>query len=104
MDIDPWYEADTVIKADWRENNIFYDNIISDGALNLDRKLTQDVLRMAFVCSNRFVVRYFNYKLPGMKIANCFIEPESMEFSPDVVIRRQEYSFLVWNFNAKTWF
>jgi len=104
MDIDPWYEADTVIKEDWRENKIFFDNIISDGALNLDTKLTQDILKMAYNCCNRLIVRYFNYKLPKMIVAECFVDPNDMAFIPDAIIKKQEYSFLVWNFNEKNWF
>lgn len=104
MDIDPWYEADTVIQENWRNNKVFFNNIIADGALNLSEELTHDVLRMAFNCCNKFIVRYFNYKLPDMRIANCFKDPNDMEFIPNVIIKHEHYSFLMWNFNEKNWF
>ena len=40
MDIDPWYEAPTMIIKDWRDNETYYDNIIGDGVFNFTKELT----------------------------------------------------------------
>lgn len=101
MDIDPWYEADTVIQQDWTENKAFFDNIIGDGVLNLDCDLQNKILNMAQKCCNRLMVRYFNNKLPSMRVATCFIESKDMILQPSLVKNMGDYSFLIWDLNAK---
>lgn len=101
LDIDPWFLSKNVIVGDWRNNNIFYDNIIGDGVLNFTEELTNDVLLMANTHCKRLIVRYFNNRLPDMKIANYFSAPSEFKIKPHVVEDFSSHSFLIWNFYAK---
>lgn len=101
LDIDPWFLSKNVIVGDWRNNKIFYNNIMGDGVLNFTEELTNDVLKMASTHCNRFVVRYFNERLPNMKIANYFTHPHELYIKPDTIEDQSVYSFLIWNFHAK---
>lgn len=102
LDIDPWYEATTVIKGDWRDNKTYYDNIIGDGIFNFTKELTDAVLLMSSEYCRKLVVRSFNKKLPSMKIANYFPKPDDFEIKPNKVYMFGEYSFYIWNFNYDT--
>ena len=101
LDIDPWYEASTVIIGDWRENKHFYTNIIVDGGLNFTRKLTDEILEMASKNCNKLIARVFDKKLDIMKIAAHF--PEN---ATDFIIlpkywyhhEGNDYTFYEWEF------
>jgi hypothetical protein len=101
LDIDPWYKAKTVIVGDWKNNVSFYENMVGDGVLNLSKDLTVSVLKMASKYSNRLIVRYFNRKLPEMKIADQFENPANLFIPPNIIKDFGIYSFLVWKFNEK---
>lgn len=98
LDIDPWYDSESVIIGDWRNNTCFYDNIIGDGVLNFTQQLTDGVLRMASTHSRRMVVRAFNHKLEKMLIADYFPTAADFSITPDVHKYFTDYSFYVWNF------
>lgn len=98
MDIDPWYEADTVIVDDWRNNKNFYNNIIGDGVLNFTKELTDEVLKMCQKNCNNFIVRCFNYKLPKMRIADYFPSYKDFEITPKSIMPFKDYTFYFWNF------
>ena len=78
MDIDPWYEAPTVIVKDWRNNETYYDNIIGNGVFNFTKELTDSILLMCEKNCRNLVIRSFKHKLPIMKIADYF--PKENDF------------------------
>lgn len=98
MDIDPWYVADTVITQDWTTNTKFYDNIIGDGVLNLDKELAEKVLDMCYKHCDNFVVRCFNRKLPNMTVASHFPNKKDFLIPPTIIEEFDEYTFYIWNF------
>lgn len=100
MDIDPWYESSTVIVQDWVTNNVDYTNIIGDGVLNFSQHMTELVLKMASKHCQRFIVRYFNYKQPTMRIADYFESPQNLPIKPSIILNYGQYSFLIWDFAA----
>lgn len=98
LDIDPWYESDTVIIGDWVNNKNFYTNIIIDGGLCFTKELCDDILRMAEKNCKRFIARSFTRKLDIMRIADYFPTENDFEIEPDLTIDEGEYKFYVWNF------
>ncbi len=98
LDIDPWYDAPTVIRGDWRENSRFYTNIIGDGALNFTKELADAVVLMAEKHCANLIVRCFTRRLPSMRIAAYFPQPADLPLPPDIVRRMTDYKFYVWRF------
>lgn len=98
MDLDPWYEASSVIQQNWCENNKYYQNIIGDGVLNLDSKLAEDIILMCKKNCKRFITRSFNRKLPIMKVASFFPNAGDFSISPSITLALDTYSFFVWDF------
>lgn len=98
MDIDPWYDADTVIKQDWKTNEVFYNNIIIDGGLCFTKELCDGVLEMASQHCNKFIARSFNRKLDTMRIATYFPQIEDFKIRPTEARIFYDYSFFVWEF------
>ena len=98
LDIDPWYEADTVIKGDWLNNQHYYTNILIDGGLNFTKELCDGVLEMASKNCKTFIARTFNYKLDTMKIASHFPKEEEFKIKPEVIIPCGSYNFYIWEF------
>jgi FkbM family methyltransferase len=98
MDIDPWYESETVIKQDWLTNDIYYDNIIADGSLSFTKELTDGLLEMASKKCKVFICRTYTKKLPIMRIADNFPQPEDFKILPTETIVFEDYSFYIWQF------
>jgi hypothetical protein len=98
MDIDPWYESETVIKQDWLSNDIYYDNIIADGSLSFTKELTDGLLEMASKKCKVFICRTYTKKLPIMRIADNFPQPEDFKILPTETIVFEDYSFYIWQF------
>ena len=98
MDIDPWYEAETVIKSDWLDNKAYYDNIIADGSLSFTKELTDGLLEMASKNCKVFITRTFTKRLPIMRIAAYFPQPEDFKILPTKTIVFEDYSFYIWQF------
>ena len=98
MDIDPWYESQTVIKQNWIENNIFYNNIIGDGVLSFTKELSDNILEMASKNCNVFIARTFTKRLSIMKIANHFPSENDFNIRPTLTIPFENYSFYIWRF------
>jgi hypothetical protein len=98
LDIDPWYEADTVIVGDWTKNNHYYTNIIIDGGLNLTKKLCDGVVDMASKNCKTFIARTFAQKLDIMRIADHFPQEGDFEIKPSMVVPCGSYNFFIWNF------
>ena len=98
LDIDPWYDGDTVIKGDWTKNQHYYTNIIIDGGLCFTKELCDDILKMASNSCKRFIVRSFTHKLDMMRIANYFPTEKDFEIHPDMVVKESDYNFYVWEF------
>lgn len=98
LDIDPWYEADTVIKGDWLNNQNYYTNILIDGGLCFTKELCDGILKMASKNCKTFIARTFNYKLDEMKIANYFPKEDEFEIKPEVIIPCGSYNFYIWEF------
>jgi hypothetical protein len=98
MDIDPWYEADTVIKQDWITNDKFYENIILDGGLCFTKELCDGILNMASKHCNKFISRSFNRKLDTMRIAAYFPQIGDFKIRPTEARIFYDYSFFVWEF------
>jgi len=102
MDIDPWYEAETVIKQDWLTNTEHYDNIIGDGLFAFSQELAEGVIKMASKYSKRLVIRAFNRKLPIMKMGIAKNFPKAKEFTikPTEVRMLKDYNFFIWDFQG----
>jgi hypothetical protein len=98
LDIDPWYEEETVILGDWTNNEHFYTNIIIDGGLNLTKKLCDDVVEMASKNCEVFISRSFRHKLDTMKIADYFPKASDFKIIPKEVIVYEDYFFYIWKF------
>jgi FkbM family methyltransferase len=98
MDIDPWYDAETVIKGDWLSNKNYYDNIIADGSLSFTKELSDSLLEMASKKCKVFITRTFTKKLPIMRIADNFPQPEDFKILPTKTIVFEDYSFYIWQF------
>jgi FkbM family methyltransferase len=98
MDIDPWYEAETVIKGDWLSNDNYYDNIIADGSLSFTKELSDGLIEMASKNCKVFIARTFTRKLPIMRIAAYFPQPEDFKIPPTKTIVLKNYSFYIWQF------
>ncbi len=98
MDIDPWYEAETVIKQDWLNNDTYYDNIIGDGVLSFTKELADALILMASKKCKVFICRTFTKKLPIMRIADNFPTEYDFIIKPTITIPFENYSFYVWHF------
>jgi hypothetical protein len=98
MDLEPWIKGPNVIQGNWIENKEFYQNIIGDGVLNLNKELAKNVFKMAQKCCKNFVVRSFKRKQPEMRIAEYFPEPKEFKITPYITRHFQEYYFFVWRF------
>lgn len=99
LDSDPWYESDTVIVGDWRDNKHFYSNILLDGGLCFTKELCDEILEMASKNCHRFISRSFDKKLDVMKVADYFPNENDFKYKPRFVARMQnDYTFYVWEF------
>jgi hypothetical protein len=98
MDIDPWYDAETVIKGDWLSNKNYYDNIIADGSLSFTKELSDSLLEMASKHCKVFIARTFTKRLPIMRIADNFPQPEDFKIPPTKIVVFEDYSFYIWQF------
>ena len=98
MDIDPWYENETVIKGDWLDNKTYYDNIIADGSLSFTKDLTDGLIEMASKNCKVFITRTFTKRLPIMRIADYFPQPEYFKIPPTKTVVFEDYSFYIWQF------
>ena len=98
MDIDPWYDGDTVIIRNWTDNKDFYTNIIGDGVLNLSESLSESVLEMCSRCCSNLVVRPFNRKLPTMMVAEFFPDEDGFSIPPPKIRRKEDYPVYIWKF------
>jgi hypothetical protein len=98
LDIDPWYEEETVILGDWTKNEHFYTNIIIDGGLNLTKKLCDDVVEMVSKNCEIFISRAFRHRLDTMKVAAHFPKASDFKIVPKEVIIYDDYVFYIWKF------
>ena len=99
LDIDPWYEADTIIVGDWLENKHFYTNIVIDGGLNFTKELCDGIIKMASKNCKVLIARVFDYKLDTMKIAAYFPNFADFEIEPMYTFKTEkEYTFYIWEF------
>ena len=100
MDINPWYDSDTVIVQRWEENQKFYDNIIGDGVINFNKELTDNILNMCSKQCSVLVVRAFNarHRLMVTNLANHYLNADEFSISPNIIIPFEEYTFYIWRF------
>lgn len=99
LDIDPWYEANTVIIGDWVTNKHFYTNILIDGGLCLTKDLCDSVVEMASNNCKVFIARVFDYKLDNMRIAAHFPKFDDFEIKPTYTFKTEkDYTFYIWEF------
>ena len=98
MDIEPWYQSETVISDNWLNNNTFYENIIGDGVLSFTKELANQIVDMASNNCKVFIARTFTKKLPIMRIADNFPQPEDFIIKPTITITEKDYSFYIWKF------
>ena len=98
LDIDPWYEADTVVVGDWKDNTAWFNNIVGDGVFNITEELSDQVLAMASVCCKALICRTFKRRLPLMKVANYFPTIDDFCVRPTMTVTFSDYMFNVWYF------
>jgi hypothetical protein len=98
LDIDSWYNGNTVIKGDWVDNQNFYNNIIIDGGLNLNKKLCDNTIKMASKNCEVFISRSFKHKLDTMKVATHFPKASDFKIIPKEVVVYDDYFFYIWEF------
>jgi hypothetical protein len=99
LDIDPWYNGETVIVGNWLENKHFYTNILLDGGFNiLSKEMCNSLLSLASKCCEVLIVRSFDKKLPTMRIADNFPIKEDFDITPTEIITCKDYSFFIWEF------
>jgi hypothetical protein len=98
LDLDSWYNGDTVIEGDWVDNKHFYTNIILDGGLCFNKKLTDNILKMASKNCEMFISRSFRHKLDTMKIADYFPKAADFKIIPKELIIYDDYFFYIWKF------
>ena len=100
LDIFPVYTDKKIVAGNWTDNDIFYQNIIGDGILNLNEVLCDQIIAMAKKNCRRLLVRVFNYKLPIMKVATYFPTANNFKIKPEVIYHTKEYSFFKWDFES----
>ena len=98
MDLDPWYGSETVIKGDWLSNDKYYDNIIADGSLSFTKELSDGLIEMASKHCKVFIARTFTKRLPIMRVADYFPQPEDFKIPPTKTVAFEDYSFYIWWF------
>jgi hypothetical protein len=98
LDTFPVYNDKKIITGHWADNNIFYQNIMGDGVLNLNEVLCNQIMAMAKKNCCRLIVRVFNYRLPIMKVATYFPTANHFKKKPEVIYHTEEYSFFKWDF------
>ena len=101
LDIDPWYDGDSVIVGDWINNNHYYTNIILDGGLCFTKELCDNIIKMVSNNCVRFISRSFSYKLDIMRIADYFPKMQDFAIEPNKTIIIDNYKFYVWEFKTK---
>lgn len=98
LDVEPWYEGDTVIKGNWINNKHYYTNIILDGGLCFTKELCDGIIEMASKNCEVFITRSFRHKLPTMRIANYFPNVNDFKITPQLSITYEDYTFHIWKF------
>lgn len=98
LDLDPWYDGDTVIIGDWANNQHYYVNILIDGGLCFNKDLCDKVVKMASKNCRNFIARTFIKKLDIMKIADYFPLEKDFEIKPTNTITCGSYNFYIWKF------
>ena len=99
LDIDPWYDAPSVIVGDWLDNKHHYSNILIDGGLCFTKELCDGILDMASKNCKRLIARSFDKKLDIMKIAAYFPNENDFLFKPKFIAHMSgNYTFYVWEF------
>jgi hypothetical protein len=98
LDLDPWYEGDTVIIGDWVKNEHYYTNIMLDGGLCFTKELCDDIVKMASKNCKNFIARTFVKKLDIMKIADYFPLEQDFKIKPTMSIECGSYNFYIWRF------
>lgn len=101
MDLDPWYDADSVIVQDWATNEVYYDNIIGDGVFNFTKELENNIINMSKNKCSKLIIRTFDEKMDIMRIADNFPNESDFIIKPTSVIRCLKYTFYIWEFNQK---
>jgi len=98
LDLDPWYLGPNTIVGNWLDNRNFYENILCDGGMNFSKELTDGLLEMASKHCKVFIARTFTRRLPIMRIAAYFPQPEDFKILPTKTIVFEDYSFYIWQF------
>jgi hypothetical protein len=98
LDLDPWYDGDTVIIGDWTKNTDYYTNIILDGGLCFTKELCNNIIEMASKNCEVFITRSFRHKLDIMKIADYFPKASDFKIVPKEAIIYDDYVFYIWRF------
>ena len=74
------------------------DNIIADGSLSFTKELADGLIEMASKHCRVFIARTFTRKLPIMRIADNFPQPENFKIPPTKTVVFEDYSFYIWQF------
>lgn len=98
IDLDPWWIGPNTITGNWLDNKDFFENILCDGGLCFTKELADGMLDMASKNCKVFINRTFTRKLPIMKIADYFPQPNDFKIIPTKTIVKEDYSFYIWKF------
>ncbi len=98
LDLEPLYADPKIARGDWRENEDFFDNIIGDGVLNLEKTLCDGILEMCRRRSKVLLSRTFRRRLDAMRYASHFPRGDDFPIRPAELIERNEYIFYKWLF------
>lgn len=101
IDLNPLYLNAKIIQGDWRNNRDYYKNIIGDGVLNFNEKLTLELFSMIEKNSSRFIARVFNRKLEIMRIAEYFPSYLNFTIRPLILFESKDYNIYQWDFYKK---
>ena len=79
-----------------RENKILQLSTFS--SLSFTKELADGLIEMASKHCKVFIARTFTRKLPIMRIADNFPQPEDFKIPPTKTVEFEDYSFYIWQF------
>lgn len=97
-DLCPKYTDAKIIDRDWLTLDQDYDTIISDGAMNFSKELSDELLDLCSKHCKRLVVRSFLRPNWPTKYAKYFPLAEDFKIQPRTLYPNSVYRFYLWDF------